>query len=494
MRRDQGKCFATAPLARPQRRATGTRQRPETDTVETSIAAMFNEPGRTKSGPWGCPYCGTSFNAPLMICPQCGAKQLSAGPRMPSANESPAPEWHDGFARHSRSDWTPSAFSFSGADRYSDYPIQDEDRTAHRSWLPFYAIGGVVSVVFLIAAYMISHHGEREPTAGAQVVEGSVFVPKSTSAAPATKPHALPSVPPVTAELAPPPVASIAQAPLASASAPTPTPAPAPAPAIASAAPPALAKAPPPPVASAPPPVVAQVAPPAPVQAPPQRAPSAPPPVIAQVAPPAPVQAPPPRAPSAPPPVIAQVAPPALVQAPPPRTAQVPQPPRHALESRTVTAHTDTRPQSVAEQKSSARERTLASSKANAVKASAVQHADVSRSLASARANLDKNNLGPARSALSSVLTQQPGNGYALHMQSELTSREDHRDSLLGYARLCAREGNWVCAWHNAGNALTVDASSSEARELLSRSIAAQGAGSARQVSAGPPGPPIDPN
>ncbi|MEM5330505.1 hypothetical protein VSR34_28435 [Paraburkholderia sp. JHI2823] len=435
---------------------------------------------------------------------------------MPSANESSAPEWHDGFARHSRSDWTPSAFSFSGADRYSDYPIQDEDRTAHRSWLPFYAIGGVVSVVFLIAAYMISHHGEREPTAGAQVVEGSVFVPKSTSAAPATKPHALPSVPPVTAELAPPPVASIAQAPLASASAPTPTPTPAPA--IASAAPPALAKAPPPPVASAPPPVVAQVAPPAPVQAPPQRAPSAPPPVVAQVAPPAPVQAPPQRAPSAPPPVvaqveppapvqappqrapsapppvIAQVAPPAPVQAPPPRTAQVPQPPRHALESRTVTAHTDTRPQSVAEQKSSARERTLASSKANAVKASAVQHADVSRSLASARANLDKNNLGPARSALSSVLTQQPGNGYALHMQSELTSREDHRDSLLGYARLCAREGNWVCAWHNAGNALTVDASSSEARELLSRSIAAQGAGSARQVSAGPPGPPIDPN
>jgi len=357
---------------------------------------------------------------------------------MSSVNESSAPEWHDGFARHSRSEWMPSAFSFSGADRYSDYPTQDEDRAAHRSWLPFYAIGSVVSVVFLLAAYVISHHGEREPTAGAQVVEGSVFVPKTTSAAPGTKPQAVPSVPPVTAELAPPPVASITQA--AVASAPTPTPA------IASAPPPALAKAPPQPAASVPAPVVAQVAPPAPVQA------------------------------------------------PPPRTAQVPQPSSHALQSRTVTAHTDTPPQSVAAQQSSAKERAFAASKANAEKTAAIERAGVARNLASARANLDKNNLGPARSAISSVLAQQPGNGYALQMQAELTSREDHRDSLLGYARLCAREGKWVCAWHNAGNALTVDASSSEARELLSRSIAAQGAGTAREVSAGPPGPPIDPN
>jgi hypothetical protein len=151
------------------------------------------------------------------------------------------------------------------------------------------------------------------------------------------------------------------------------------------------------------------------------------------------------------------------------------------LQSRTVTARAETAPPGVAAQKSSA-------------KAAAIEHTDVARNLASARASLDKNNLGAARSAISSALAQQPRNGSALQMQAELTSREDHRDSLLGYARLCAREGKWVCAWHNAGNALTVDASSSEAREMLTRSIAAQGAGTARQVSSGPPGPPIDPN
>ncbi|MCP3705942.1 hypothetical protein M3I54_02890 [Paraburkholderia sp. CNPSo 3274] len=312
---------------------------------------------------------------------------------MSPASESAVPEWHDGFARHARAEWSPSAFSFSGAPRDSNYEVRDEAPAAQRSWLPFYAIGSVVSIAFLLTAYVISHRTEREPTLGAQIVEGAILGPKATSAAHDTKLHTVRSAPAVAVAQLPAPVASVK----------------------------------PPPVDTAPPPVLAHVAPPV--------------------------------------------------------------------------------PPSVAARKSSAEERSLAAAKIKAEKANAEKvaaaksaayaHADVARSLASARASLDKNSLGPARSAINSALAEQPGNGTALQMQAELTSREDQRDSLLGYARLCARDGRWVCAWHNAGHALTVDSSSGEAREILSRSIAAQGAGAAptmRQVNSGPPGPPIDPN
>lgn len=351
---------------------------------------------------------------------------------MSPASESAAPEWHDGFARHARTDRNPPAFSFSGAPRDSDYELRDEAPAAPRSWLPFYAIGSVVSIAFLLTAYVISHRAEREPTPGAQIVEGAILGPKPASAVHDTKPHTLRSAPPVAVAQLPPPVASVPSAPVAS--------------------------VPPRPAVSAPAPVVAHVAPPA-------------------------------------------------------MTAQAPLP-HQAPQPRTATAHTETVPPSVAARKSSADERALAAAKikaekaseekANAAKAAAYARADVSRNLASARASLDKNSLGPARSAINSALAEQPGNGTALQMQAELTSREDQRDSLLGYARLCARDGRWVCAWHNAGHALTVDSSSGEAREILSRSIAAQGASNMtqgavpaptmRQVDSGPPGPPIDPN
>ncbi|WP_042263993.1 hypothetical protein [Paraburkholderia heleia] len=386
-----------------------------------------------------------------MICPQCGAKQLSSGPRMSPASEPAAPEWHDGFARHARTEWNPSAFSFSGAPRDSDYELRDEAPRAQRSWMPFYAIGSVVSIAFLLTAYMISHRTEREPALGAQIVEGAILGPKATSAAHDTKPHTVRSVPPVAVAQLPPPVASAPSAPVASV---------------------------PPPVVSVKPPAVN----------------TAPPPVVAHVAPPVPAPQPMPA------------------QAPPPRTAT------------TATARAETVPSSVAARKSAAEERALAAAKVKADKANAEKvaaakanaekvaaakaaadaRAGVSRNLAIARASLDKNSLGPARSAINSALAEQPGNGSALQMQAELTSREDQRDSLLGYARLCARDGRWVCAWHNAGHALTVDSSSGEAREILSRSIAAQGAGNMaqgpgpaatmRQVDSGPPGPPIDPN
>ncbi|TDG09989.1 hypothetical protein E1N52_05640 [Paraburkholderia guartelaensis] len=384
-----------------------------------------------------------------MICPQCGAKQLSSGPRMSPASESTAPEWHDGFARHARTEWNPSAFSFSGgAPRDSDYELRDEAPRAPRSWLPFYAIGSVVSIAFLLTAYMISHRTEREPTLGAQIVEGAILGPKATPAAHDTKPHTVRSAPPVAVAQLPPPAASVP--------------------------PPPVASVKPPPVNTAPPPVVAHVAPPAP----------------------APAQAQPPRTATA--------------------RAETAPPPPSAAEERALAAAKAKADKANAEKVAAAKAKAdkvnaekVAAAKANAekvaaAKAAADSRADISRSLAIARASLDKNSLGPARSAINSALAAQPGNGSALQMQAELTSREDQRDSLLGYARLCARDGRWVCAWHNAGHALTVDSSSGEAREILSRSIAAQGAGNMaqgagpqpaiRQVDSGPPGPPIDPN
>lgn len=125
-------------------------------------------------------------------------------------------------------------------------------------------------------------------------------------------------------------------------------------------------------------------------------------------------------------------------------------------------------------------------------KTSANMHADVARNLAIARASLDKSNLWPARRAIMSALAEEPGNGEALQMQAELVSREQERDALLGYARLCAREGQWVCAWQNAGHALTVDASSHSASELLSRAIAKRGASTAGSLDAGPPADDVD--
>ncbi len=341
---------------------------------------------------------------------------------MSPASETAAPEWHDGFARHARTEWSAPAFSFSGVPRDSDYALRDEAPAAQRSWVPFYAIGSVISIAFLLTAYMISHRADREPTPGAQIVEGAILGPNAASAVQDTKPH---------------PVRSVPSAPAASVAAVKPAP------------------------VVAPPPVVAHVAPPLPAQ---------------QI--PAPMTA--------------------RTQTVPPGDAA-----RKNAEARSLAA-------------AKARAEKANDEKAAAAKAAASERADVARSLASARASLDKNSLGPARSAINSALAEQPGNGTALQMQAELTSREDQRDSLLGYARLCARDGRWVCAWHNAGHALTVDSSSGEAREILSRSIAAQGAGNVaqdagpgptvtpapaptptpavRQVDSGPPGPPIDPN
>ena len=93
----------------------------------------------------------------------------------------------------------------------------------------------------------------------------------------------------------------------------------------------------------------------------------------------------------------------------------------------------------------------------------------VARQLALARANLTRNRLWPARRAIQHALAGQPGNDDAQRLRTELMARERQRDALLGYARQCARGGQWDCVRQYAGRAASVDTSSREARRLLAR-------------------------
>ncbi|WP_321936531.1 hypothetical protein [Paraburkholderia sp. J8-2] len=94
-------------------------------------------------------------------------------------------------------------------------------------------------------------------------------------------------------------------------------------------------------------------------------------------------------------------------------------------------------------------------------------HPGVAKDLASAHASLDRNNLWPARRALTSALAVEPGNRDAQQMQADLVAREHQRDALIGEARQCAQERQWACVRQDAGHAVNVDASSREAKRLL---------------------------
>ncbi|HKT95937.1 MAG TPA: hypothetical protein VJS30_05325 [Paraburkholderia sp.] len=184
---------------------------------------------------------------------------------------------------------------------------------------------------------------------------------------------------------------------------------------------------------------------------------------------------------SVPSPVAVPVAVPVPAPETAPETAPAPPPARSAMAAPITPPHREVAPRTETARRGAASLKALRDERAVAMKREAGLRADVARNIAMARANLDKNNLGPARRSIMAALAEQPGNGEALGMQAELASREQQRDSLLGYARLCARQADWVCAWHNAGHALTIDASNSEARGLLSRAMAEQSAKGERE-------------
>ncbi|MGV2291790.1 zinc-ribbon domain-containing protein [Trinickia sp. YCB016] len=91
--------------------------------------------------------------------------------------------------------------------------------------------------------------------------------------------------------------------------------------------------------------------------------------------------------------------------------------------------------------------------------------------LATARSDLDENNLAGARAALSKALDKAPANSDALMLRQDLASREHARDAALNKARACLEQHQWKCAWHSAGNALSIDSSSTEASALEQRSL-----------------------
>lgn len=102
-----------------------------------------------------------------------------------------------------------------------------------------------------------------------------------------------------------------------------------------------------------------------------------------------------------------------------------------------------------------------------------------SRTLDGVQARMAKNDLSGARASLAGVLATDPSNGYALSLREQLVSREQARDASLNAARACVVQSRWHCVWHNAGAALSVDASSTEAKALVDRAIIESGAATA---------------
>jgi hypothetical protein len=96
--------------------------------------------------------------------------------------------------------------------------------------------------------------------------------------------------------------------------------------------------------------------------------------------------------------------------------------------------------------------------------------------LATARADLEENNLAGAHAALNRALAQGQANSEAFMLRQDLRSREQARDAALNAARACLAQHSWKCAWHNAGNALSIDSSSAEASALEQRSLVDWGA------------------
>ncbi|MEX3914982.1 hypothetical protein AB4Y43_01885 [Paraburkholderia sp. BR10872] len=282
---------------------------------------MLNTPGHDDSDPSECPYCGTRFNAPLALCPQCGANQQAAAARIAGADEGLPDERAHGVAERVRANLA------LGANRPYDgeYPSIDEEHVAERKRLPRYAWAGLGALAIALTGYAFLHRGEWEPKLGVQVVQGAVSGSKGTRGTHGSS-------------------RSVA----------------------------------------------------------------------------------------------------AVTNRPP-----------------AVLPHANAAQRRVAQRNTPAVSHPLAAPRY------ASAHPEVASNLASARLSLDKNNLWPARRALTSALAVEPGNPEAQQMQAELVTREQQRDALIGEARQCEHERQWACVRQDAGHAVEVDASSREARHLL---------------------------
>lgn len=102
--------------------------------------------------------------------------------------------------------------------------------------------------------------------------------------------------------------------------------------------------------------------------------------------------------------------------------------------------------------------------------------AAAARAVETAQVQLAKSDLRGARGSLARALAADPSNGDALSLRDQLVAREQERDASLSAAHACVVQSRWNCVWHNAGKALAVDASSTEAKALVDRAIVESGA------------------
>lgn len=103
----------------------------------------------------------------------------------------------------------------------------------------------------------------------------------------------------------------------------------------------------------------------------------------------------------------------------------------------------------------------------------------MSYALNTAQTQLSKSDLRGAKASLARALSADPHNGDALALRDQLLSREQARDASLNEAHACVVQSRWNCVWHNAGKALSIDASSTEAKALVDRAIVESGAATA---------------
>jgi hypothetical protein len=78
-------------------------------------------------------------------------------------------------------------------------------------------------------------------------------------------------------------------------------------------------------------------------------------------------------------------------------------------------------------------------------------------------------NLAVARRRLAGISVRSENSSQLEQMRTELASREHTRDALLHHAWHCRAIGDWQCVADNATQAYAIDASSWEAKHLVSR-------------------------
>ena len=84
---------------------------------------------------------------------------------------------------------------------------------------------------------------------------------------------------------------------------------------------------------------------------------------------------------------------------------------------------------------------------------------------------LQGGNLSMARRRLAGISVRSEGSSQLEQMRAELASREHTRDTLLHHAWHCRAVGDWQCVADNATQAYAIDASSWEAKHLVSRAV-----------------------